>query len=94
MEEQLTKIFLILCFSQFLFPVLALMIKGRFREIGYAMDANPYLSLFNLSGFWVEAREAREANKTYNDERVRTYLLCRSLWWVFAIVIFIGIALS
>jgi uncharacterized membrane protein YhaH (DUF805 family) len=89
MNNYFTSLFITLCIIQFFFPILALMIRRRFKELGYSMKESPYSSIFNISGFW---SEAREANKRFNDEKVDNYLSYRNLWWLLAIILFGAIA--
>ena len=84
-------LFAVLCAVQFLFPILASIIKERFSALGYKMKANPLWSLLNVTSFW---GEAREANRKYNDPEIKKYLLLRAIWWVLVIITFVGIIIS
>lgn len=85
MKDYFLSLFISLCIVQFFFPILALMIKKRFKKLGYNMKESPYSSIFNISGFW---GEAREKNSRLNDDKIDSYLSYRNLWWLLALISF------
>jgi hypothetical protein len=89
MKDSFESLFITLCILQFLFPVLAFMIRTRFKVLGYDMKESPYFSLINTSGFW---GEARRMNKQYNDEKIQGYLALRNWFYILAIISFVVIA--
>ena len=85
MKDHFADLFLTLCIIQFFFPILALMIKKRFKELGYCMKESPYAALFNYSKFW---SEARKANKQFEDNKIKEFLFYRNMWWLLALIAF------
>jgi uncharacterized membrane protein YhaH (DUF805 family) len=91
MTDYFESLFISLCIVQFFFPILAMIIRSRFKELGYTMKESPYFSFFNNSGFW---SEARNINKQFNDEKINNYIALRNWWWLLAIISFMAIAFS
>jgi hypothetical protein len=85
-SEYLMQAFTILVVLQIFFPLLAYRIKNRFKKIGYEMNAEPMWSVLNVSKFWYEAKEK---NKIYKDPVVSNLLYFHTVFWLFAIVVFI-----
>lgn len=74
---------------QVFFPLLASVIKARFKVLGYAMHATPMRTLLRNSRFW---EEARQQNRTYQDPKIAQLLRLHTMWWVVLLVTFFGLA--
>lgn len=90
-SQYLVIAFTVLCALQLLFPLLATVIKSRFKKLGYEMNAEPMWSLFNVTTFW---REARTQNELYKDAAISRLLFVRTTWWLMAIATFVGLLAS